>query len=554
MAKTNTEEKYPNLRNIELHLLGARIIGVDGYVCMERIQEKTRVHSSIEEGEMESLSVIFQWSSGMKDRIKTVATNGNGTNAQVINQIQECQAWDKDIELKEMEEQLQELVVFLKPSSSTCKSSLCCQLIRCAHTQMLLMFRNSGFVWSFTFECPPGSLSHCSHVSYSSLVLLRLMGRTCTWVLIMSLGMNRSRLLLSSFDKALIAPTSCYQYGCSYLMNGPDTLHVDLHCHHRQVLRTHKGKRLPLHDHDHLNGTHEVRWNNISKKKVCSMRKYRTSRIDPVSYQNKHLFFVFAIGGYLDVRKPCVSTAFNVSRVFINDDVDEINTFKKSKKLSRKLINTQKSEGSDEVVEKTVFECKNVKCQQPASVVPRLKLAIRVQDATGLLSLTLFDREATRIFQKSAKDFLEKYLEGGYNRMLPDEFYDLVNKKYAFKIEITDYNLKNNCQIFTLSKMTDAPSIIEELESRFNINQDVSYTGDNATLTSNGEKNSEKHTYLNQNTSTLKADTRDLKRSLCDIYDVDDPVSFSATKGRPSTSLGAKAYGKLPLLTPKLEK
>ncbi|KAI3705579.1 hypothetical protein L1987_75818 [Smallanthus sonchifolius] len=254
--------------------------------------------------------------------------------------------------------------------------------------------------------------------------------------------------------------------------------------------------------------------------------------------------------------KPYVFNTYKVTRLFVNDDIDEINLFKKrcSKKVLRKVITIPKGDGSDEFEEQNVFECLTPKCAQEAvSAEPRIKLGIRVQDATGMISLTLFDGEANRIFRKSTKEFLEKYLEGGYNRLLPDEFYDLMDKKYAFKIEITDFNLKTGKQVYTIAKMTDDSSIIGELEIFFTSNEVddyasmnamsvdvqsqetdvVSFCGDNGTPISDLDKNPGKRPCLNEKKDTFKADN-ELKRSLCHIYDVDEEVSFSATKARPT--------------------
>ncbi|KAI3743027.1 hypothetical protein L1987_60728 [Smallanthus sonchifolius] len=191
-----------------------------------------------------------------------------------------------------------------------------------------------------------------------------------------------------------------------------------------------------------------------------------------------------------------------------------------SKKVLRKVITIPKGDGSDEFEEQNVFECLTPKCaQEVVSAEPRIKLGIR----------------------------------GGYNRLLPDEFYDLMDKKYAFKIEITDFNLKTGKQVYTIAKMTDDSSIIGELEIFFTSNEVddyasmnamsvdvqsqetdvVSFCGDNGTPISDLDKNPGKRPCLNEKKDTFKADN-ELKRSLCHIYDVDEEVSFSATKARPT--------------------
>ncbi|KAD7479756.1 hypothetical protein E3N88_02892 [Mikania micrantha] len=316
--------------------------------------------------------------------------------------------------------------------------------------------------------------------------------------------------------------------------------------------------------------------------------------------------------------KPYVSNAFNnVTRLFINDDINEINSFKQSllerpeketssssrrttssliyslrdeflvnndfckvaelleimevksviivatiihvdphiewyydactkcnKKVNKEVIRTMEDEGSADFEEKKVLTCKTPKCAGEAiSATQRFKLPIQVQDPTGITSFTIFDGEARRIFKKTAKEILEKYLEVCYNKSLPDEFDDLVDKKYGFKIDITNYNVINKCQFFTISKMTNDSSIIGELEKNFNLEEDDSWTADNVTPIFK----------LNEIESISKADKVKLKCSLDEIYDVDEPLSYSSTKARQSLSSSGKEDN-FKLLTPKLEK
>ncbi|KAL8216305.1 hypothetical protein R6Q57_023142 [Mikania cordata] len=122
--------------------------------------------------------------------------------------------------------------------------------------------------------------------------------------------------------------------------------------------------------------------------------------------------------------------------------------------------------------EERVYACSNSNCNTEFIIaIPRFKIPIRVQDCTGVVSLNLFEREAKRILKKSANDLLEKYLEGGYKGILPDEFNDLMEKRFAFKIDVTNFNVLNNYKFFGISKMSDDPEIISELEKKFNIDE-----------------------------------------------------------------------------------
>ncbi|KAL8247359.1 hypothetical protein R6Q59_008575 [Mikania micrantha] len=225
--------------------------------------------------------------------------------------------------------------------------------------------------------------------------------------------------------------------------------------------------------------------------------------------------------------KPYVSNAFNnVTRLFINDDINEINSFKQS------------------LLERPEKETSSSSRRTTSSLIYSLRDEFLVNND----------------FCKVAE--LLEIMEGGYNKSLPDEFDDLVDKKYGFKIDITNYNVINKCQFFTISKMTNDSSIIGELEKNFNLEEfanyaslngmpadlssqemDDSWTADNVTPIFK----------LNEIESISKADKVKLKCSLDEIYDVDEPLSYSSTKARQSLSSSGKEDN-FKLLTPKLEK
>ncbi|XP_076955205.1 uncharacterized protein LOC143629949 [Bidens hawaiensis] len=90
--------------------------------------------------------------------------------------------------------------------------------------------------------------------------------------------------------------------------------------------------------------------------------------------------------------------------------------------------------------------------------VGRLRVPLAVQDSTGTISLTLFDCEACRLLKTT----------GGDNGDTPAKFDALVGKMFAFKIEITQYNIDNGSSVFGISKLTDNVDIIFELEKKAN--------------------------------------------------------------------------------------
>lgn len=134
----------------------------------------------------------------------------------------------------------------------------------------------------------------------------------------------------------------------------------------------------------------------------------------------------------------------------------------------------------------------------------RLKLPLVVQDSTGSVSLTVFDREASKILNTSAKALVDKHTavryyydfvfyinnffdnilikcyikQGGDNAGYPEELNDLVGKKFAFRIDISEFNQKNNFWVFGVSKVIDDADIICELKKKSN-NSEVIHLNQN---------------------------------------------------------------------------
>lgn len=49
----------------------------------------------------------------------------------------------------------------------------------------------------------------------------------------------------------------------------------------------------------------------------------------------------------------------------------------------------------------------------------------------------------------------------------PDDLNVVLEKKFAFKIDVTNYNLERNVPVYGISKLTDDYKIISELEKKF---------------------------------------------------------------------------------------
>ncbi|KAJ0582143.1 putative replication protein A, OB [Helianthus annuus] len=213
------------------------------------------------------------------------------------------------------------------------------------------------------------------------------------------------------------------------------------------------------------------------------------------------------------------------------------------------------------------------------SCVQRFKIPLRVQDATGMISLTLFEKDAIKIFKKTAQDMYQTYLEGGYKGFIPDDFESLYEKKYAFKIDVTKYNTENDYPFYGILKLSNDLVIVTELEDRFQEDQDqgadtpfncvsnnlisedtsafkgtVSYTGDNQTPNDAADKSIGKRPVSSESNETKKDARLELKRNLKEVYDVEDNDCASATKASPTIQPIQVQDGKFDFLIPKLEK
>ncbi|KAI7725004.1 hypothetical protein M8C21_015266, partial [Ambrosia artemisiifolia] len=118
---------------------------------------------------------------------------------------------------------------------------------------------------------------------------------------------------------------------------------------------------------------------------------------------------------------------------------------------------------------KQVLVCTNNDCPKHiVSADPVFRISIRVQDCTGITSLTLFDREAKKILGMSAMELLEKSKQFCVEeKTTPAEFASFEDKKFAFKIKIGQFNIDKHLDGYGIRKLTDDSSIVASLEQRF---------------------------------------------------------------------------------------
>ncbi|KAL2903392.1 Replication protein A 70 kDa DNA-binding subunit C [Bienertia sinuspersici] len=119
----------------------------------------------------------------------------------------------------------------------------------------------------------------------------------------------------------------------------------------------------------------------------------------------------------------CLSSSLFATKLLINENIGDIEDFKKRE-------------------EKLWCD----KCNAYVDDVnARFKLQIRVVDETGNASFVLFDREVAQIIGKSADQLREScHSKIDDEDSIPDELNKIVDKKYLFKIKISEYNLQHD--------------------------------------------------------------------------------------------------------------
>ncbi|CAH1441530.1 unnamed protein product [Lactuca virosa] len=306
--------------------------------------------------------------------------------------------------------------------------------------------------------------------------------------------------------------------------------------------------------------------------------------------------------------RPSVNTYFTSSKLFINSDIDEITNFNKSldgddrpdsstntfliissnqisayddfmvknnlkgiaevwervEKCNFVIVGTIKGilqnqkwyyetctncsgKASENDAHQTkTYECHNENCTKTTtSVVPRFMIPIRVQDNTGTLTLTMFEREWRYLLKQSAKEFVKKMIERGDDLGLyPGEINALKGLKLAFKISVSKFNVSFKNNQYGIARISDDETLIEQLENKFTESQDaVSGKDDNITPSTIDK---------NDTTSPMKIlnTTPVLKRNLEEVFDLEISDHLSTSK---TPKIGPDGPGKQ-LLKVKLEK
>ncbi|KAJ0820280.1 putative nucleic acid-binding, replication factor A [Helianthus annuus] len=144
--------------------------------------------------------------------------------------------------------------------------------------------------------------------------------------------------------------------------------------------------------------------------------------------------------------------------------------------VEERFVMKENVDGSFDVDHAKSLVCTNDKCEGVHIYsIPRFKIPIRVQDSSGTVSLTLFDFEAYKILKKTAKELLaiqdQVVNSGEIPNPYPEIFDTLIGKRYAFIINVKDYNIEHQVENYSISMATNDDEILAALCAKFNLNQ-----------------------------------------------------------------------------------
>ncbi|KAK9058058.1 hypothetical protein SSX86_022898 [Deinandra increscens subsp. villosa] len=174
--------------------------------------------------------------------------------------------------------------------------------------------------------------------------------------------------------------------------------------------------------------------------------------------------------------------------------------------------------------EVVTYYCKNPACNEAKKVIrayPRYMVLLKVQDSTGTVDLTLFDSEAKKIINKTALEVHDNYTpdpklkEDALAINVPDEIASFIDKRYAFKITVTDNHISKRFKSYTIKALTDDEVILTALDEKY-FKHELG-TDDSDFLST-------------QNTSGK------LKRNLDDSFESQELLTMSSAKKQSSSS------------------
>ncbi|XP_076894737.1 uncharacterized protein LOC143547125 [Bidens hawaiensis] len=246
---------------------------------------------------------------------------------------------------------------------------------------------------------------------------------------------------------------------------------------------------------------------------------------------------------------------------------------------SRKLMENN-GEGGNE------YECKTERCNV-LSVLPTPRYLIQDQDKgsrfdRSCVVVTIVNfRDARMLINKTSAELIDSQKQNEVeNGRFPAEFDCFLEMKFAFKVDVAEFNFRNNVEDYGINKLTDDTNILTELQKRQNgrLQTDSNYVSLGASMSefqSSGSISVKVNIFwileitkpqvlmygqdvANEEKGMSTSSDDKLKRKLVDVFEVDDQTSMSANKFKSNIieEMGnnSESCDVATILTPKLEK
>ncbi|XP_052622518.1 uncharacterized protein LOC111893689 [Lactuca sativa] len=295
----------------------------------------------------------------------------------------------------------------------------------------------------------------------------------------------------------------------------------------------------------------------ITEKSITTLQSYSSSYTDDFKGN-------FPLKTVCEITEPIKEMKFLLVASIVNIRQNLPWYYEACKKCGKKIIPVPKTNHSytnpEGILETMVVECTNAQCKKSEFqyIIP-----INVQDCTGTIGLTLFDREARRLLNISAYELKKIHdAAGDSDALFPMQLNVLKNHKFAFVVDITEYNVNNYNNIYTVLRVTEDMSIVSELESKIELMSIQSVSLNQVALESDDVVQPVQKDVISQTDESFTPSTVDkltatspskiscdLKCNLQEIYDVDSGYDLSSTKAKRISTAE-----ETPLLIPKKEK
>ncbi|CAI9296281.1 unnamed protein product [Lactuca saligna] len=274
----------------------------------------------------------------------------------------------------------------------------------------------------------------------------------------------------------------------------------------------------------------------ITEKSITTLQSYSSSYTDDFKGN-------FPLKTICEITEPIKEMKFLLVASIVNIRQNLPWYYEACKKCGKKIIPVPKTNHSytnpEGISETMVVECTNAQCKKS-----------EFQEARRLLNISAY--ELKKIHDAA----------GDSDALFPMQLNVLKNCKFGFVVDITEYNVNNYNNIYTILRVTEDMSIVCELESKIEPMSIQSVSLNQVALESDDvvqpvqkdviSQTDESFTPSTVDKSTATSPCKisgDLKRNLQEIYDVDSGYDLSSTKAKRKSTAE-----ETPLLIPKIEK